>query len=94
MGTYPEGEQAMTEPNNAVKEIASYIMRHKLLKNRSPFATETDIAEGLQEMVDNGQIVGGLVVTGDHEVNGYIVLDWDRLGKPGLDLTEASKFRV
>ena len=88
----------MTEPNTAVKEIASYIKNRvrgtTLGVHLAQYGGEEHIANAIQEMVDNGQIVGGLVVTGDHEVNGYIVLDWDRLGKPGLDLTEASKFRV
>lgn len=83
----------MSEPNNAVKEIASFVFRHT--KNYQRPITEVHLAECIQEMVDNGQIVGGLVATGDHEVNGYTVLDWDRLGNADPDLlTEASKFRV
>jgi len=46
------------------------------------------LAQAIQEMVDNSQIVGGLVVTGDHEANGYIVLDWDPLGRRGVYLEE------
>lgn len=68
----------MSEPNYAAKEIASYIFRRSNLLSTT--RTEREVAEGIQEMIDKGNIQGGLVVTGDHETGGKTVLDWSPLG--------------
>lgn len=75
----------MSEPNDAAKEIASYI-KHRVrgttlgvhLEQYSD--GEQHIANAIQEMIDNGHIYGGYVITGDHEVDNRTVLDWSELG--------------
>lgn len=76
----------MSEPNTAAREIASYIMNRMEREHPYDFSDrgfdtiERMIAEGIQEMIDNGQIYGGMVVTGDHEIGDRKVLDWSELG--------------
>lgn len=74
----------MSEPNGAAKEIASYIKRYArgttLGVHLSQYGGEEHIAAAIQRMIDTGHIVGGLVMTGDHEENGRTVIDWEKLG--------------
>lgn len=72
----------MNEPNDAVKEIASYIATQTRRNGGGKgysWGLKEPIATYLQQMVDEGRIKGGLVVTGDHEEDGKTVLDWDEL---------------
>lgn len=69
--------------NPAVKEIASYIvtaMRRDGFSKSHSWGLREPIEKHLQQMVDEGRIVGGIVATGDHEEDGKTVIDWDVLG--------------
>lgn len=73
----------MTEPNAAVREIASYIRHYvrgtTLGVHLQQYGGEEHIARAIQTMIDEGRIKGGLVVTGDHEEGDKTVLDWEEL---------------
>lgn len=73
----------MSEPSDAVKEIVSYIRHYvrgtTLGVHLEQYGDGKHIAQAIQTMVDEGHIIGGKVVTGDHEENGKTVLDWEEL---------------
>lgn len=69
----------VSKPNDAAREIASYVTRQ--LPTWQHVITEEEIAEGIQDMIDEGRVHGGMVVTGDHEEGDQTVLDWSPLGR-------------
>lgn len=74
----------MPEPGYAAKEIASYIKQYvrgtTLGVHLQQYGGEDHIAAAIQTMIEEGHIIGGKVLTGDHDEDGRTVLDWSKLG--------------